>query len=619
LKSSEDICKIIDSAVAVVGGQDIYEKETILSYLKELKADLTSGLSKVNLPSLPTRNKIRKYVKPSDTRSSATATKTGAAECRARNIVVRTPGLSYLMLDKLRNSTLTSFDRCANGFVKMLKVLSDADPQFTTLSNELISELLDPNPTVRRSIYVRTEDWKGLQEHIAHLEQRAKDQQEGSWPLNDADAVVISDLDDFVELLCNADPDMVRTCLSDDRLPLALSHLYQGEKSVLIRRFYLLVTVATCHIQPAVWPVYLDSGLPLEIIREIRSSDVDELDESFFDCVFGKASRSVTSEVNSLADNPPVFASTVRPCISNANPPQNQGMNNTKTISSILLDTFIQFVCAANRHFCTSPSTPLTPIMNTMLGNHAITRDLIERLLYIFNRDVDPLSLDGVSFVRRLRGVLHEGFDISSQLYSGFLVKPDPDDELSAGQFGRYCRISSTQSSAGENGACVGEIGGSGDHVGSADEGGVRVSGSGKSLHHRTGLTDATLQLAPDTPRNAVRKLLADIFSSRDTASLIYRNDVNVVIDVIIRQICDLPANSPNLSEFLFCMDKVIRNTDCMSCTSGPYRLEDLLEALRGVEFSANTFGALNSRDFTTSRSLRLTNDLLTLLSAMSS
>lgn len=67
---------------------------------------------------------------------------------------------------------------------------------------------------------------------------------------------------------------MVCTCLSDDRLPLALSYLYQGEKSALVRRFYLLVAMATCHIQPAVWPVYLDSGLPMEIIREIRSSDV---------------------------------------------------------------------------------------------------------------------------------------------------------------------------------------------------------------------------------------------------------------------------------------------------------------------------------------------------------
>ena len=67
---------------------------------------------------------------------------------------------------------------------------------------------------------------------------------------------------------------MVRTCLSDDRLPLSLSYLYQVEKRGLVRRFYLLVVVATCQIQPAVWPVYVDSGLPLEIIREIRTSDI---------------------------------------------------------------------------------------------------------------------------------------------------------------------------------------------------------------------------------------------------------------------------------------------------------------------------------------------------------
>lgn len=147
-------------------------------------------------------------------------------------------------------------------------------------------------------------------------------------------------------------------------------------------------------------------------------------------------------------------------------------------------------------------------------------------------------------FVRRLRSVLHEGFDTSSQLYSGFLFDEDPDDGSSTGLFAKSRRIWTAQSSVGENGAGAGEVSGSGEHVSNADESGVRVSGSGKSLHHRTGLTDATLQLAPDTPRNAVRKLLADIFSNRDTANLIYHNDVNVVIDVIIRQICDLPANS---------------------------------------------------------------------------
>ena len=56
---------------------------------------------------------------------------------------------------------------------------------------------------MRRSTYVRTEDWKSLQQHIAHLERRTKDQQESSWPLVEDDTTVISDLDAFIELLVN--------------------------------------------------------------------------------------------------------------------------------------------------------------------------------------------------------------------------------------------------------------------------------------------------------------------------------------------------------------------------------------------------------------------------------
>lgn len=50
-------------------------------------------------------------------------------------------------------------------------------------------------------MYVRTEDWKVLQTYVAHLEQRAKDLQESSWPLSEDDTTVISDLDSLVGLL----------------------------------------------------------------------------------------------------------------------------------------------------------------------------------------------------------------------------------------------------------------------------------------------------------------------------------------------------------------------------------------------------------------------------------
>ncbi|VEL07989.1 unnamed protein product [Protopolystoma xenopodis] len=45
-------------------------------------------------------------------------------------------------------------------------------------------------------------------------------------------------------------------------------------------------------------------------------------------------------------------------------------------------------------------------------------------------------------------------------------------------------------------------------------------------------------------PRNAVRRVLCDLFSSPETSDLVYRNDVDVIVDVINRYICDLPSDS---------------------------------------------------------------------------
>ncbi|KAM3172827.1 hypothetical protein ACTXT7_013743 [Hymenolepis weldensis] len=628
IKSSEEVVSMIDAAIVAMSSVEIFEKNIILKYLEHLREGILAGFDKDKLPRLPIRPKVRPQAQRVDPRSSSITKKPERTpelqtlmKEESKNYLPerkisspptppskRTPGTAYLMLDKLRNTTQTSYLRCVISFVKMMNVLALSDPQLTTLSKELINEILDNNPTIRRAVYTRTDDWKALQSYVTNLEKRAKDQQESSWPLAEDDSSVISDLDSFVDLLCNMDPDMVCRCITEDDFPLALSYLYQRKKRSLVRRFYLLIVVAICHIQPQIWNVFLDSCIPMEIIREIRSSELAELDfildlrvltilftkanslplsiqnelhESFFDSVFTRVSKFLSGEKGSTKDTT-----------------QFSGDNdNSKSGPSLLLlDTFVQFVCAANRHFCVC-STSLTPVLNTMLANHVATKDLIERLLFIFNRDTDPLNLNGVSFVRKLRGTLGECFDLSSDQYNGSLLYRGANGESGNGLYALSRHLSS-------NGHYV-------------DNENGEVSGGDCPKfpsQHRPSLADVALQSAPDTPINAARKLLSDIFSTRETASLVYRNDVKVVIDVIIRQICDLPATSPNLSEFLFCMDKVIRNTDCMS---PPYRLDDLLDALKGVEYSASSSN--RTGDFTTTRSLRLTNDLLTLLKAMSS
>lgn len=155
----------------------------------------------------------------------------------------------------------------------------------------------------------------------------------------------------------------------------------------------------------------------------------------------------------------------------------------------------------------------------------------------LLSLSVDPLSLDGLLFVRRLRGTLSESFDLSSELYNGSLLYQDPSGESDNGLCARSLRFPSGHNGVTEDMAEYDlEVNGNGENV----SGSTRIP-----LQHRPSLTDVVLQNAPDTPVNAARKLLADIFSTRETAGLAYRNDVNVVIDVIIRQIYNLPATSP--------------------------------------------------------------------------
>ncbi|VDN39870.1 unnamed protein product, partial [Dibothriocephalus latus] len=169
--------------------------------------------------------------------------------------------------------------------------------------------------------------------------------------------------------------------------------------------------------------------------------------------------------------------------------------------------------------------------------------------------------MNGVAFVRTLRGNMRQDSDVTFALYEGTPM-PGSDD---SGQSSRRSSLYETGSNGSTEDA---------------------MSTGGARSRHRSGITDTVLQQAPDTPKNAARKLLADIFSDPKTAALIYCNDTDVVVDVIIRQTCDLPPSSPVLSEYLFVMDKIIQKSEYLS-RGGGYRVDELIDALRGVEYHA--------------------------------
>ncbi|XP_050409446.1 NCK-interacting protein with SH3 domain [Patella vulgata] len=65
----------------------------------------------------------------------------------------------------------------------------------------------------------------------------------------------------------------------------------------------------------------------------------------------------------------------------------------------------------------------------------------------------------------------------------------------------------------------------------------------------------------PDAP-NSVIKFFQDLYSAKKTANLLYTNDAMVLIDILIRQISDLPAGDATRSAFLILTNYLIRNSD---------------------------------------------------------
>ncbi len=122
--------------------------------------------------------------------------------------------------------------------------------------------------------------------------------------------------------------------------------------------------------------------------------------ETFFRCLFHRSCPPGTTGdlLNLSGDSTPVKGNTPpidamhRLDLGGGDVNGRATTNGTKSKppSQLLIDTLLQFMCAANRHFCVPldrAATELsTPVIEALIGNELIIPNLIERLLQMFNR-----------------------------------------------------------------------------------------------------------------------------------------------------------------------------------------------------------------------------------------
>ncbi|THD23324.1 NCK-interacting protein with SH3 domain [Fasciola hepatica] len=571
----------------------------------------------------------------SDSRGTSSSHAKKHSPKRRTNSEVSMPGnLAPLLVDSLRLGTNASYADCYQSFHVMIGLLASQIPGFDRYAQCLLDSTMEqPN-----EIYEQSSDWHFLTNHFTFLEKRSTNDHEFSWKLHDDQVDVERRLDSLNQLLQKAQQDLVKCFLTSDRFRRfsSLIELYQRETIPSVKSRLLLAIGICSSLDISCARVSLNSDLPSELIREIGSSSTTSDVHHIAMClrlltmllaqanalqVVVKSLLTVEflSHVLSLI-GPIRLASPQKDLISltdidllTESPHSNQESSPSyKTLfGGRLSHAATTLLLACNWHFCSiavkretsnSQSTHV-PLIDALLKHPNASQHFLELVVQAFNRDLDPVfrvSFKPAVNTRRRECLMYwdHGFISGSTLSMTGGLLPVDSDGLSA-------MLTSL------------------DPV-ELDQSPLTLAEEDVGLYARSlwtdNLTITTSQssdpvqlpasIAQTTPRHTVMKVLYDLFSARVSSELVYRNDRNVMIDVIIRQLSNLRlSESERVLDYCLLLGLIIAHSDYVE--SGAYKGRELIDALNMLLHSeAAEFTPFPS----TERGLRLAEETLSRL-----
>ena len=76
-------------------------------------------------------------------------------------------------------------------------------------------------------------------------------------------------------------------------------------------------------------------------------------------------------------------------------------------------------------------------------------------------------------------------------------------------------------------------------------------------------------------------RVVIDVYAEKTTSNFFYTNDMNVLVDILIRELSDLPMESDLRVDFLVALENLIQNSPWFS--KGQYRKDDIRDTLDGI------------------------------------
>lgn len=406
------------------------------------------------------------------------------------------------------------------------------------------------------------------------------------WRVSDTDVNVVPHLDSLLDTLRKADPKLISIYINKHNLnPLqALIKMHQIENNISARSKYLQVIGLCCTLDYSFIRFTLYTTLPFELLRDLSGatsesdtfhlslclrllsllfSRSEDLPTQVFDMLtptfFGQLLKicEPLKDVNQTSKSLDIFFDAVFVAGKNGfsiNSADTMLDVNDDKFHNLLRYSLATFFLACNWHMVTSipldcldmttswTASVENPLLKAFITEPARSKFCLELLIQAFNRDLDPLVRVGFRPIRKINH-LHQLTEWTNLV----LHKTSGNSALNL-QINEVFKSTEIESSPTEL-----DI--------------ERLAASGPWIKNVADLSTEDLippklpaKMKPNVPHQSVVKLLCDIYSHSDTANLVYWNDEQVTLKVIVRQIMDSEPASEKFQDHLtllvlFCLN----------------------------------------------------------------
>ncbi|KAL1452046.1 hypothetical protein WDU94_006364, partial [Cyamophila willieti] len=296
-----------------------------------------------------------------------------------RNVPLVDEQLTYSLIQDIRNKADISYDKSKLVLGVVLSQLETILPDAS--SRDFVSQLLTYFPQsehVDVKVLDSTEDSVVLTDVLNKLIEIKEDAQQRSWQLHEDEHIILNLVETLRALLTDADSAICNRVLARDGYSAmeALVAYYQMEPRWSIRQVLLEVFVICCGLHPLLITSLLNSVLPQELGRDVRSSYIstqERVPQStlLLTCLFSMGEPMPLSHLDQLGSE---FICFILDCI------EKNETDEDETLS----DLFLSFLLGYNLQF--TPGMGSNVVLEC-LQNRSSANVFTSKLLLMFNRE----------------------------------------------------------------------------------------------------------------------------------------------------------------------------------------------------------------------------------------